>query len=188
MAGLEGAIHESMRGLLPAGQCACRGNVPGGGPTCCVEHEDEAWQRAGVLCLLGEHVYGCLSISRLGSCRKVVRDLMARFLCPCPCPAAAPKEQGRRHGRLASCFSLLRSCSEQAWADALGYTWPWRAGFHTFDYARHFLSCCSRMLGLEHETSRGSITIDYYGRTVGIKIMPTGAPTVAEYCGMAAVV
>ncbi|KXZ45849.1 hypothetical protein GPECTOR_50g643 [Gonium pectorale] len=47
-------------------------------------------------------------------------------------------------------------------------------GFHTFDYARHFLSCCSRMLGLEHETSRGSITIDYYGRTVGIKIMPTG--------------
>ncbi|GAX81965.1 hypothetical protein CEUSTIGMA_g9393.t1 [Chlamydomonas eustigma] len=47
-------------------------------------------------------------------------------------------------------------------------------GFHTFDYARHFLSCCSRMLGLEHETSRGSITIDYYGRTVGLKIMPTG--------------
>jgi hypothetical protein len=30
------------------------------------------------------------------------------------------------------------------------------------------------MLGLEHETSRGSITLDYYGRTVGIKIMPTG--------------
>jgi len=47
-------------------------------------------------------------------------------------------------------------------------------GFHTFDYARHFLSCCSRMLGLEHETSRGSITLDYYGRTVGLKIMPTG--------------
>ena len=48
------------------------------------------------------------------------------------------------------------------------------SGFHTFDYARHFLSCCSRMLGLEHETSRGSITIDYYGRSVGLKIMPTG--------------
>lgn len=47
-------------------------------------------------------------------------------------------------------------------------------GFHTFDYARHFLSCCSRTLGLEHETSRGSITLEYYGRTVGIKIMPTG--------------
>lgn len=47
-------------------------------------------------------------------------------------------------------------------------------GFHTFDYARHFLSCCSRMLGLEHRTNRGSIIIEYYGRDVGIKIMPTG--------------
>ncbi|WIA31619.1 hypothetical protein OEZ86_002503 [Tetradesmus obliquus] len=46
-------------------------------------------------------------------------------------------------------------------------------GFHTFDYARHFLSCASRMLGLEHETLRGAISIEYYGRTVGIKIMPT---------------
>ncbi|KAK9815725.1 hypothetical protein WJX72_008591 [[Myrmecia] bisecta] len=47
-------------------------------------------------------------------------------------------------------------------------------GFHTFDYARHFLSCCSRMLGLEHITSRGSIMLEYYGRNVGVKIMPTG--------------
>lgn len=47
-------------------------------------------------------------------------------------------------------------------------------GFHTFDYARHFLSCCARMLGLEHKTSRGAIIIEYYGRDVGIKIMPTG--------------
>lgn len=51
---------------------------------------------------------------------------------------------------------------------------PRTAGFHTFDYARHFLSCCSRMLGLEHQTRRGSIILDYYGRTIGIKIMPTG--------------
>lgn len=49
-----------------------------------------------------------------------------------------------------------------------------RTGFHTFDYARHFISCCSRMLGLEHETIRGSISLEYYGRNVGIKIMPTG--------------
>ena len=57
-------------------------------------------------------------------------------------------------------------------------------GFHTFDYARHFLSCCSRMLGLEHETSRGSITIDYYGRSVGLKIMPTGESVEGgEVCG-----
>lgn len=47
-------------------------------------------------------------------------------------------------------------------------------GFHTFDYARHFLSCCSRMLGLEYESKRGYIGLDYYGRTVGIKIMPVG--------------
>ena len=47
-------------------------------------------------------------------------------------------------------------------------------GFHTFDYARHFLSCCSRMLGVEHVTSRGSIMLEYYGRNVGVKIMPTG--------------
>eukprot|EP00967_Tisochrysis_lutea_P117897 scaffold191058_cov17-Tisochrysis_lutea.AAC.1 len=63
---------------------------------------------------------------------------------------------------------------------------PSPAGFHTFDYARHFLSCCSRMLGLEHETSRGSITLDYYGRTVGIKIMPTGVPLLlAVRCAVA---
>lgn len=47
-------------------------------------------------------------------------------------------------------------------------------GFHTFDYARHFLSCCARMLGLEHKTNRGAILVDYYGREVCIKIMPTG--------------
>lgn len=47
-------------------------------------------------------------------------------------------------------------------------------GFQTFDYARHFLSCCSRMLGLDYQSKRGYIGLDYYGRTVGIKILPTG--------------
>ncbi|XP_022142078.1 probable alpha,alpha-trehalose-phosphate synthase [UDP-forming] 7 [Momordica charantia] len=47
-------------------------------------------------------------------------------------------------------------------------------GFHTFDYARHFLSCCSRMLGLAYQSKRGYIGLEYYGRTVGIKIMPVG--------------
>ncbi|KAJ9548536.1 hypothetical protein OSB04_021079 [Centaurea solstitialis] len=28
-------------------------------------------------------------------------------------------------------------------------------GFHTFDYARHFLSCCSRMFGLDYKSKRG---------------------------------
>ncbi|CAA6665653.1 unnamed protein product [Spirodela intermedia] len=47
-------------------------------------------------------------------------------------------------------------------------------GFHTFDYARHFLSCCSRLLGLEYQSRRGYIGLEYFGRTVGIKIMPVG--------------
>ncbi|OWM65384.1 hypothetical protein CDL15_Pgr008974 [Punica granatum] len=47
-------------------------------------------------------------------------------------------------------------------------------GFHTFDYARHFLSCCSRMLGLNYESKRGYIGLDYFGRTVYIKILPVG--------------
>ncbi|CAN6469824.1 unnamed protein product [Victoria cruziana] len=47
-------------------------------------------------------------------------------------------------------------------------------GFHTFDYARHFLSCCSRMLGLDYQSKRGYIGLEYYGRMVGIKILPVG--------------
>ncbi|KAJ7943617.1 Trehalose-6-phosphate synthase [Quillaja saponaria] len=47
-------------------------------------------------------------------------------------------------------------------------------GFHTFDYARHFLSCCSRMLGLDYESKRGHIGVDYSGRTIFIKILPVG--------------
>ncbi|MCL7042476.1 hypothetical protein MKW94_009150 [Papaver nudicaule] len=47
-------------------------------------------------------------------------------------------------------------------------------GFHTFDYARHFLSCCSRMLGLSYESKRGYIGLEYYGRTVSIKILAVG--------------
>ncbi|XP_050231246.1 alpha,alpha-trehalose-phosphate synthase [UDP-forming] 5 [Mercurialis annua] len=47
-------------------------------------------------------------------------------------------------------------------------------GFHTFDYARHFLSCCSRMLGLTYQSKRGYVGLEYYGRTVSIKILPVG--------------
>ncbi|KAG1334174.1 alpha,alpha-trehalose-phosphate synthase [UDP-forming] 6 [Cocos nucifera] len=47
-------------------------------------------------------------------------------------------------------------------------------GFHTFDYARYFLSCCSRMLGLTYDSKRGYIELEYYGRTVSIKILPVG--------------
>mmetsp|Transcript_22797 Transcript_22797/g.49979 ORF Transcript_22797/g.49979 Transcript_22797/m.49979 type:complete len:855 (-) Transcript_22797:139-2703(-) len=47
-------------------------------------------------------------------------------------------------------------------------------GFHTFDYARHFLSCCSRMLGLEFQSKRGSIELEYFGRQVRVRISPVG--------------
>jgi len=47
-------------------------------------------------------------------------------------------------------------------------------GFHTFDYARHFLSCCSRMLGLEFQSKRGSIELEYFGRRVRVRISPVG--------------
>ena len=47
-------------------------------------------------------------------------------------------------------------------------------GFHTYDYARHFLSCISRALGVEHESKRGTIGVEYYGRRVTIRISPTG--------------
>ncbi|KAJ1375458.1 Trehalose-phosphatase [Sesbania bispinosa] len=47
-------------------------------------------------------------------------------------------------------------------------------GFQTFDYARHFLSCCSRMLGLKYESKRGYIGLEYFGRTIFIKILPAG--------------
>ncbi|URE26226.1 hypothetical protein MUK42_15958 [Musa troglodytarum] len=47
-------------------------------------------------------------------------------------------------------------------------------GFQTYDYARYFLSCCSRMLGLHYESKRGYIGLEYYGRTVSIKILSVG--------------
>ncbi|KAM0866729.1 hypothetical protein ACQ4PT_042452 [Festuca glaucescens] len=47
-------------------------------------------------------------------------------------------------------------------------------GFQTFDYARHFLSCCSRLLGLHYESKRGYIGIEYFGRTVSLKILSVG--------------
>ncbi|XP_021755350.1 probable alpha,alpha-trehalose-phosphate synthase [UDP-forming] 8 [Chenopodium quinoa] len=47
-------------------------------------------------------------------------------------------------------------------------------GFQTFDYARHFLSCCSRMMGLDYRSKRGYLGVEYSGRTVSIKILPVG--------------
>ncbi|KAK4257097.1 hypothetical protein QN277_006730 [Acacia crassicarpa] len=47
-------------------------------------------------------------------------------------------------------------------------------GFQTFEYAHHFLSCCSQMLGLEYEFKNGYIEIEYFGRKVSITILPSG--------------
>lgn len=47
-------------------------------------------------------------------------------------------------------------------------------GFHVYDYARHFLSCCSRILGIQHDTRRGQIELDVLGRLVRVKILPVG--------------
>ncbi|XP_057977424.1 uncharacterized protein LOC131164332 [Malania oleifera] len=47
-------------------------------------------------------------------------------------------------------------------------------GFHIFDYARHFLSCCSRTLSLDYESKGGYLGIEYFGQTVSSKILPVG--------------
>lgn len=48
-------------------------------------------------------------------------------------------------------------------------------GFHTFDYARHFLSCCKRVLDLDFETMPGgTLGVKYSGRYVSILISHVG--------------
>uniref|UniRef100_A0A7S2ZXD1 Trehalose-6-phosphate synthase n=1 Tax=Rhodosorus marinus TaxID=101924 RepID=A0A7S2ZXD1_9RHOD len=37
-------------------------------------------------------------------------------------------------------------------------------GFHLFDYARHFLSACVRLLDLEQKLTRGALTVEHHGR------------------------
>jgi len=41
--------------------------------------------------------------------------------------------------------------------------------FDLFEYARHFLHCCSRLLGLEHRSRSGLIGVDYNGRRVNVR-------------------
>ncbi|KAI3918505.1 hypothetical protein MKX01_041825 [Papaver californicum] len=49
-----------------------------------------------------------------------------------------------------------------------------KLGFFLHSPFPHFLSCCSRMLGLAYQSKRGYIGLEYYGRTVSIKILPVG--------------
>uniref|UniRef100_A0A7S1TLK9 Alpha,alpha-trehalose-phosphate synthase (UDP-forming) n=1 Tax=Erythrolobus australicus TaxID=1077150 RepID=A0A7S1TLK9_9RHOD len=47
-------------------------------------------------------------------------------------------------------------------------------GFHLFDYARHFLSACVRLLNIEHEARRGILGVEYSGRHVMIRVSHIG--------------
>ena len=44
-------------------------------------------------------------------------------------------------------------------------------GFHTYDYARHFLSACSRVLDVSTTTPKG---IEFGGRFCSIGVFPIG--------------
>jgi trehalose 6-phosphate synthase/phosphatase len=48
-------------------------------------------------------------------------------------------------------------------------------GLHLFEYARNFITCCKRILGLEHECVQGGLLgIKLYGRTLIIKVSHLG--------------
>eukprot|EP00189_Rhodosorus_marinus_P011804 CAMPEP_0184745042 /NCGR_PEP_ID=MMETSP0315-20130426/7775_1 /TAXON_ID=101924 /ORGANISM="Rhodosorus marinus, Strain UTEX LB 2760" /LENGTH=925 /DNA_ID=CAMNT_0027217055 /DNA_START=83 /DNA_END=2860 /DNA_ORIENTATION=+ len=47
-------------------------------------------------------------------------------------------------------------------------------GFNLFDYTRHFLSACVRILNVQQESSRGTIGISYGGRHVVIRVSHIG--------------
>ena len=52
-------------------------------------------------------------------------------------------------------------------------------GFHVFEYARHFLTCCKRMLGLEFEFQQGGFlgVRDAAGkRNVEVQVRAPSAP------------
>mmetsp|Transcript_27530 Transcript_27530/g.64255 ORF Transcript_27530/g.64255 Transcript_27530/m.64255 type:complete len:1210 (+) Transcript_27530:256-3885(+) len=47
-------------------------------------------------------------------------------------------------------------------------------GFHLYEYARHFLTCCRRILGLEWTHERNGINVHYGGRSVLITCIHAG--------------
>eukprot|EP00316_Scyphosphaera_apsteinii_P000273 CAMPEP_0119325226 /NCGR_PEP_ID=MMETSP1333-20130426/65276_1 /TAXON_ID=418940 /ORGANISM="Scyphosphaera apsteinii, Strain RCC1455" /LENGTH=1012 /DNA_ID=CAMNT_0007333143 /DNA_START=95 /DNA_END=3133 /DNA_ORIENTATION=- len=53
-------------------------------------------------------------------------------------------------------------------------------GFLLFEYTRNFLTCCKRMLGLEHEFKRGGfLGVEYGGRHIMVQVSTFGvSPTV----------
>uniref|UniRef100_A0A7S2ZXJ3 Alpha,alpha-trehalose-phosphate synthase (UDP-forming) n=2 Tax=Rhodosorus marinus TaxID=101924 RepID=A0A7S2ZXJ3_9RHOD len=47
-------------------------------------------------------------------------------------------------------------------------------GFHLFDYARHFLSACVRLLDLEQKLTRGALTVEHHGRIITLRVSHIG--------------
>lgn len=44
-------------------------------------------------------------------------------------------------------------------------------GFHLFEYARHFITCCKRLLGVDHQFTKGGyLGLNYYGRHIMLRI------------------
>ena len=44
-------------------------------------------------------------------------------------------------------------------------------GFHMFEYARHFVVCCKRLLGVGHQCSRGGfLGLEFYGRYIMLRV------------------
>jgi trehalose 6-phosphate synthase/phosphatase len=47
--------------------------------------------------------------------------------------------------------------------------------FHCFTYARHFLTCCRRILGLTHsQRPKGRMVVAFQGREVGVSASHVG--------------
>lgn len=47
-------------------------------------------------------------------------------------------------------------------------------GFHLFEYARHFVTCVRRLLGLTYDMENGQLAVHYNGRTVAISSIHVG--------------
>ena len=54
-------------------------------------------------------------------------------------------------------------------------------GFHLYEYARHFLTCVRRLLGLTYEMENGQLIIHYNGRNVAISCLHVGLDTSLLY-------
>ena len=59
-------------------------------------------------------------------------------------------------------------------------------GFHSFEYARHFITCCKRMLGVDHVCRPGGyLALEFYGRNIMLRVgyLAIEPEMVKEVCG-----